>query len=379
MNSGPKESISYTAQEWAMFALFPVIKMLGVPPTQPFAKIGAEQQKQVGIGAPRNFWQTGKYIYNIRGAMGFFDGTFASMTREGLKTSYKGPLQVEANDFAISIISADTYGSHFLRGAAAGAGVGAGDAFASAIPERYKMFKILNPNITFRKFINQVYQLQHGSLVSKATGFVYELHRGMGATITKQIFMNTGFFTAKEWANKATKPYKKDHPGMSMAFNSLFPGFCAAAVGGPFDVLKTLTQQKTGDKKKIKAQFVTVLQKAGWRGLLAGVGPKTGLILWGYTINGLFLNIFEEFRSSKPSKAQSETSNQSLEKLTSKLGTLTIVADSKPSEPNIIGSPVRSLLTSHKSKSSASEASLPEVTLSPQPSGEKRRQGPRAV
>jgi hypothetical protein len=318
---------SYSAKEWAMFALFPVIKTAGVLPTQPLVKIAIEQQKSAAKQTGQlNFLQATKQIIAVRGLKGFFDGTVASMSREGFKTSYKGLLQVSANDLSKSLISDSSSAAYLLRGIIAGGFVGVLDPSIAAPIERYKTFKVSqDANGNLWNFLTAIKnQQRHETTVGKTSGVIRELYRGLGVTIAKQTAMNIAFFSTKAWADGAMKPYKNDYPVMSMAFASIIAGSGAALVGAPLDVAKTLKQQQTGKDIATIKLLKQVLAQSGFKGLFAGVPARFALITFGYGLNGLFLNIFDKLRTEKSLPASESTKNDEVEAMTKQFEQLSV-------------------------------------------------------
>ncbi|MGD9591495.1 MAG: MC/SLC25 family protein, partial [Candidatus Berkiella sp.] len=195
--------------------------------------------------------------------------------------------------------------------------------------ERYKTLRLAQDgNIKFFGFLKQIYSQQnHNSLPRYFAGFTSELYRGLPVTVAKKTLMNVAFFSVKPWADFIAKPYKQDYPLMSVAFTSLAPAIGAAAVGAPLDVVKTLTQHQTGATKGIIPLLRLVVQNTGFRGLFAGVGARFGLITFGYSLNGLFLNLFEQNRqhpTAPPSTQATHHSPNEVEDLTERLGSLSI-------------------------------------------------------
>ena len=293
---------SYSQREWAMFLGFPIIKTIGVLPTQPLVKIATEQQKSVAKKTGQlNFIQAIRQVHAIRGFKGFFDGSVASMSREGFKTSYKGILQVSANDFSTHMVQEGQQGAFLLKGIISGGLVGVLDPTIAAPIERYKTFKISQDTsgniLDFLKDIKNQQGVKTG--YDHTFGVIQELYRGLGVTIAKQTLMNVAFFTTKAFVDPMAKPYKNDYPLMSIAFTSLSAGAGAALVGAPLDVVKTLKQQNTGNKTSTKKLLTLVVSQSGFKGLFAGVPARFALITFGYGLNGLFLNLFEMARTKQ--------------------------------------------------------------------------------
>lgn len=304
-------------KQMMLYALYPIAKALAVPPTQPFAKIAAEQQKNAtSKTGPLNFWRTASNIYAKRGMIGFWDATSAGMAREGSKSIYKGYLQVNAKDFAHGAIPESMYASFMLRGIIAGTIVGFFDPTIAAPIERYKMYKLTTgEKINFFGFLSKVYAQQPNNLpFGKTQGVINELYRALGVTIAKQTLMNTAFFATDAWASQAVKPYEAEYPVASVAFSSLAAAGSAALVGAPLDVAKTLKQMQTGASKSTLELIQAVLATSGWRGLFAGVPSRFLLIGVGYEINALFLKLMKAIRQdvqspkspSKPGKSDLE-------------------------------------------------------------------------
>ena len=349
----------YSAKEWAMFALFPIIKTAGVLPTQPLVKIAIEQQKSTAKSTgPLNFIQAIQRIHAVRGTKGFVDGSGASMSREAFKTSYKGVLQVAGNDLK-GYVPEGIYGEYFLKGAIAGSFVGVIDSTIAAPVERYKTFKIgQDVNANLRGFLKAIKQ-QTQTNTSPKMSFVQEVYRGLAVTIAKQTLMNVAFFTTKSWVDVAVKPYQNDYPVMSLAVASITAGTGAAIVGAPLDVAKTLKQQQTGKNIPTKQLLALVLAQSGWKGLVAGVPARFLLINFGYGLNGLFLNVFSKIR---PTKIEDK-----IENLSDQLGKLSISPSSTEQEP-----PVKPLLFTNQKPASGNGFASPPQTNNTEPTYNKK-------
>ncbi len=328
MQDGPKaiEQPRYSLKQWLMFGFYPIIKTLTIPILQPIAVVAAKQQK--GVTSASGLLSLREAIVRIlqnRGWRGFYAGTAASMTREGIKSSYKGPLQLIANDLAISLIPSSMFGSYFSRGIIAGVFVGLTEPFIGGIFERYKTFCITQESKTnFFTFVTRVYrQQQHEHFMVKISGFINEMYRGLGVTMGKQTLMNVAFFTTKPWADNAVKPYKREHPVLSVTLASLAPGISAALVGAPLDVFKTLIQCQMGETKSVTDLLKSVLKQSGWRGLLAGVPARFVLISTGYGVTAGCLNFFESLRSAS-TRSSAEQTAPSVECLAAKLNNLSL-------------------------------------------------------
>jgi hypothetical protein len=364
MQNGPmtKEQTGFSFKHWLMFAVYPVLKTLTVPPMQPLAKIAVEQQKSATSSRGLfSFMQAFWHIYQTRGLRGFYAGTAASMTREGLKSTYKGPLQVFANDFAANTIPAEMKGSYFCRGIIAGCLVGFFDPTIAGPVERYKTFSITHDTKTsFFEFAKHIYAQQpHQHFWGKMFGFINEIYRGLGVTMGKQTLMNVAFFTTKPWADNMVKPYKGDYPLLSIVWTSLAPGMSAALVGAPLDVLKTLIQRHTGEKKGAMAHLQLVLQQSGWRGLLAGVPARLVLISTGYGFTAFCLNIFEDVRSSARS---SVVPDASVELLAEKIENLSLNASDTIIEQQKKPLMISAVYASTNSHSFPGSDSIPNAT-----------------
>lgn len=321
-NNQPIISNGYSTKEWAMFGLFPLLKASAVFPTQPIAKIANEQQKSVTKpNGPYNFVRAAQQIYSVRGLIGFFDGTVPSASRELLKSSYKGILQVGAKDFSKSLIPDTCYGANFIKGAISGTIVGLLDPIIIAPVERYKTFKLSQDKsgnfVTYIQGISAE-QPKNISLNQRISGIGQELYRGTGVTMAKQTLMNVAFFTTKGWADAFVKPYENDYAALSMAFSSIAPGLGAALVGAPLDVAKTLKQKQTGKNVSTKELLKLVLAQSGWKGLFAGTPARFALITFGYGLNGLFLNLFDKYRSQKTEPSKVSELTKQFEKLSVK-------------------------------------------------------------
>lgn len=289
----------YSQKEWAMFAIFPVIKASSMLFLQPISKTAIVQQKSaMASSGPLNMKLAIRYILNTRGAIGFYDGLVSSMTREGYKTCYKGLLQVNASDVSNNLVPVTSYGAYFLRGAIAGTMVGTLDSILVAPFERYRTYRVSQDKpghfFNYIKEIQDHHQQPNG--VVNRQGFIKEIYRGLGVTICKQSLMNVSFFSTKAWANGAMKPYENDYPVITIIFASIAAGFGAALVGAPLDIVKTLKQQQTGKKTSAKVLLNQVYGQAGFQGLFVGVPARFILITSAYGLNGLFLNIFDKIR-----------------------------------------------------------------------------------
>lgn len=337
MTNGPKEGEApqYSYYDYMMFVAFPFVKMLGVPATQPLAKISAEQVLSILKGKrPLNFIQASQNIYRDQGGMsGFYKGTIPSMFREGYKTSYKGALQIQAISLANSYIPSDVYGGHFGRGLFAGVYSGLIDSILSVYIERYKTFALTQTEKTnFFQYLCKIHaeeKVKHNSNPKVAFGMMMEMAAGFRVTAIKQVSMAGAFFTAKELADAYAVPHKVEYPIATMIFTTLAPAVAAAAIGAPAETLKTLIQKQTGQKQKLSSLLKTVVAKAGYRGLAAGLGTRFVLVTFGYGINAAFLKVYDNLKS-KPPVPPSRVDDAILNELTDKMQKLEVELGSQP-------------------------------------------------
>lgn len=292
----------------------------------PLSKIAIVQQKSAtALTGPLAIAPAIQHILKVRGPIGFYDGLVPSMVREGYKTSYKGMLQVNANDFAIGLIPETSTGAYFLRGGVAGSIVGTVDSILVAPFERYRTYRISQDTPgNFFTYIKNINAQQ-----PQASGFISELYRGLGVTIGKQSLMNISFFSTKAWANRFAKPYEKTNPISTIAFSSLMSGLGAALMGAPLDIVKTLKQQQTSINISTKLLLKEVYKRSGWRGLVVGVPARFVLISTAYGLNGLFLNLFEKVRQ-KNQKPEINHDLDALNQMTEKMGSLSINNEEEP-------------------------------------------------
>jgi hypothetical protein len=323
MQAGPQmhKEPKYTIHQWALIGFYPVLKVCVVPFTQPLAKVAAEQQKSVTqIGGPNSFLEMLNRIVAKRGLKGLYDGTVSSATREGFKTSYKGILQISANQLATDFIEDPS--RYLLKGSMAGFFVGVLDPIIAGPVERYKTYKITHEvDTNIIAFLKQIHREQRGLL----SMIIAELYRGLGITIVKQSAMNSAFFITKHWADNKVEPYQASHPAGAMAAASIAAGIGAAVAGAPMDVIKTLTQQHTADPVAVLSLLRTVWQRAGLKGLIAGLPARFALISIGYGMNGFFLNLFAKAnKSPKPKKDNKSINDMLLNDLTNKMESITL-------------------------------------------------------
>lgn len=289
----------YSLREVVLLGGYPALKTGAVWVTQPLAKIaGLQQSSVIKEDKPLNFVQATKRIHATpnKGAAAFWDASVASANRMFVQSLYKGPLQVFAGDFSKKMIPEQTLGLHFFRGLVAGSVVGITDPMLLGPIERYKTWKLLQQGKSenFIGYIKNICKQQNNNL----HGVLKELYRGLGVTVVKQTMMNGTLFITKGLATDFVKPYEKEHPFASMAFSSIMPGMAAAGVGAPTDLLKSLIQQHTGKNLTVKELFQATIKKSGWKGLFTGLPAKFVLIASGYTVNALFLNLFDKYRKS---------------------------------------------------------------------------------
>lgn len=302
----------YTLREVALFGTYPVLKTGAVWPTQPLAKIAGVQQASVmKEEKPLNFVQAAKRVASTpgKGMAAFWDASVASANRMFVQSLYKGPLQVFAGDISKKMVPENISGLHFFRGLIAGSFVGVTDPMILGPLERYKTWKLLQEGKSenFIGYIKSICKQQNNNL----SGVIKELYRGVGVTIVKQSMMNGTLFITKGFATDFVKPHEKKHPIASMAFSSIIPGMAAAGVGAPTDLIKSLIQQHTGKNLTVKELFEATIKKSGWKGLFTGLPAKFVLIASGYTVNALFLNLFEKYRKADESDRNEPPSQQS--------------------------------------------------------------------
>ncbi len=314
----PKKYFGYTTKEWGAFVAYPFLKAAAVPFSQPLAKVGAVQNKSVrSTTGPLNMWKASQQVLQKQGVKGLWDGTVIGMTRESTKGAYKGYLQVASLDIADFFVSDDHPYAHFFKGFIAGALTGAGDGFISTPMERYKNFKLTQEGSTnLFSFLSKIYHEQpHSSFVRNMNGVANEMYRGLSITTLKQSVMGIAFFSTNAWSQVVVAPYEKEHPYASMAFSCFASGVGAATVGAPLKLVQTLIHQNTG-KDQPKESALSILRKVkaqqGWKGVMTGAPAQALLIIFGYSINSLFVNVYKKtFRSSGPSHPPRAPANPS--------------------------------------------------------------------
>lgn len=299
-----------------LFVVYPVAKGALTFPTQPLANIMVEGQKN-SIG----FSQAYRNLQR-QGLPRFFQGSIPSVTRELQKSSYKGWLTVNAQEWSqnlLSVTGTSLDQSDIAVNLLAGIISGTVDAAFSGPFERYKTFALAyegEEKMNFGRFIQNLNE-QNKNLqgTEKANALRQELWRGFGVTSGKQSAMISGFFLAHSWSNQLVEPYKADYPTLSNASVALFSGCAAAAVSAPLDVAKTWAQKDIGDNTSLLYRMTHIYQKAGIAGLTRGLGAKCALTAVGYGFTGVFLNHVKEFRDQRSHELDEQSLIEEMEQL----------------------------------------------------------------
>lgn len=232
------------------------------------------------------------------GYQGLFKGTTSSMTREGLKASYKGCVMIKAQDYSKKVLPETSKLQSLARGALTGFLVSIIDP--CFIIDRYRIYKMTRDPRENTNFIQFLKQLHHHSVSGSSSTFLRplsffrELFRGFGVSLFKQMSTSMHFFVAREMMDKMASD-KNESPYAQQIKTVFFPALAATIGGLPFDVLQTRMQAKIGETSALTL-FNTLRQK-GLRGFTAGLWPKCGLTLVSYSVNAEFLNYFKQSKT----------------------------------------------------------------------------------